>query len=165
MTPRDELASAIAAQWDEDLGTWVDGGDFAATSGRARTADAFYACFADTLPERLDRVEAQLRSVDAYGGPFGPAGAHKAEPTYDGDTYWRGPAWPQMSYLIWLAMHRAGRSELATSIADTTRAGALRSGLAEYWNPDTGVGNGAIPQSWAGLAIVLPAGNAPDAND
>jgi len=43
----------------------------------------------------------------------------------------------------------------AEVLVRTTVAGAWASGMAEYWNPDTGAGLGAIPQSWTGLALVL----------
>jgi hypothetical protein len=33
--------------------------------------------------------------------------------------------------------------------------GAARSGLAEYWHPDTGAALGAVPQSWSALAAVV----------
>ena len=46
-------------------------------------------------------------------------------------------------------------SEMCIRDSRTTVAGAGASGLAEYWNPDTGAGLGAIPQSWSGLALVL----------
>jgi hypothetical protein len=31
--------------------------------------------------------------------------------------------------------------------------GAVASGWAEYWNPETGGGLGARPQSWTGLVL------------
>ena len=48
-----------------------------------------------------------------------------------------------------------GRSEVAADLAARLVAGAHRSGLAEYWHPDTGEGLGAVPQSWAALAVVV----------
>ena len=45
----------------------------------------------------------------------------------------------------------------ARELARRSVVGAFTSGLAEYWNPDTGFGLGAIPQSWTGLAIVMAA--------
>jgi hypothetical protein len=33
--------------------------------------------------------------------------------------------------------------------------GATKSGFAEYWDPDTGAGLGAAPQSWTALAAVV----------
>tara|TARA_B100000029_G_scaffold414407_1_gene417810 strand:- start:458 stop:784 length:327 start_codon:yes stop_codon:yes gene_type:complete len=89
-----------------------------------------------------------------HGGPFGPTGVHRAEPAFDARAYWRGPVWPQLAYLLVLAVEPYSRSAAAT-LARTTVAGAWASGLAEYWDPDTGDGLGAIPQSWTGLALVL----------
>ena len=48
-----------------------------------------------------------------------------------------------------------GENVVLLGDAAATVAGAWASGLAEYWNPDTGAGLGAIPQSWSGLALVL----------
>ena len=91
----------------------------------------------------------------AYGGSFGPAGVHRDEPSFEAGTYWRGPAWPQLSYLLWVAARRHGLYAHAFELATRTVAGAFTSGLAEYWNPDTGAALGAIPQSWTGLALVM----------
>ena len=70
-------------------------------------------------------------------------------------TYWRGAAWPQLSYVLWLAAQRAGRAEVADQVRATTIRGAVRSGFAEHWHPDSGAGLGAVPQSWTGLAAVM----------
>ena len=51
---------------------------------------------------------------------------------------------------------RAGADPtVAADLAARLVAGAHRSGLAEYWHPDTGQGLGAVPQSWAALAAVV----------
>jgi hypothetical protein len=57
--------------------------------------------------------------------------------------------------LLWVAATRTGRADVASAIATSTVAGAARSGLAEYWHPDTGEGLGAVPQSWTGLALLM----------
>ena len=88
-------------------------------------------------------------------GRWGPAGVDRREPTYDPDEYWRGPCWPQLAYLLWLAARRRHRHRDGDQLAATTIAGAEASGLAEYWNPDTGAGLGAIPQSWAALVLLM----------
>jgi len=44
---------------------------------------------------------------------------------------------------------------IADRLRDRTIAGAVLSGFAEYWDGDTAAGGGAVPQSWAGLALVL----------
>lgn len=155
---RNELTDAVTARWDDDQRTWWDEplrGAPRPSSG-ARTLDSMLALLVDPRAEMFD----QLIDPEAFGAPFGPRGMHRAEPTYEPDQYWRGPAWPQLTYLLWRA---AGRGEQdGSTVPATTRAlasalvdGARRSGLAEYWNPETGEGRGAVPQSWAGLAICV----------
>lgn len=151
-----ELADAIAARWDAEQCTWIDAGPGAATSGRFRTADAFTALLVVDDPiQRAAAVDA-LTTADAYGGRFGPRGVHPGESMYDPASYWRGPVWPQIAYLIWLGVLRepAARS-IADRLRDQTIVGAVGSGFAEYWDGDTAVGGGATPQSWTGLALVL----------
>jgi len=103
----------------------------------------------------LDAAFAQIRSAQAFGGTCGPAQVHRAESAFDATTYWRGPAWPQLTYLLWVAASRAGRDEDARWLREAARRGALRSGFAEYWQPDTGEGLGATPQSWSTLVTVM----------
>ena len=132
------LVDAIASRWDDERGTWIDAGDAATTSGRVRTLEGL-------LPMLVD--PGRDVPLDEYLAPFGPRGTHPDEPAYDPARYWRGGTWPQLAYLLW----RAGVSTFAAP----TVAGARTSGLAEWWDPDTGTAGGAVPQSWTGLALVL----------
>lgn len=146
-----ELVAAVDERWNGE--TWIDGGVDSPTSRSARTADGLLPLLVSARQEAIEAGFASLTDPAAYGGPFGPAGVHRGEPTYEPNTYWRGPAWPQLSYLLWVAAQRQDVScepELAASL----RGGAAVSGLAEYWNIDTGAGLGAMPQSWAGLGIL-----------
>jgi hypothetical protein len=144
LNPPPGLLEAIAERWDPELRTWVDAGDAAATSGRTRTLDGL-------LPLLVDG-DADV-PVDEYLAPFGVRGVHPAESAYEPDRYWRGGCWPQLAYLLW----RAG----VEAVAAPTVVGAVTSGLAEWWHPETGEPGGAKPQSWTGLALVLDRGVAP----
>ena len=144
-----ELAETVAGRFDSERVTWVDDSPF--DTGAVRTLDAYFALLVD--PNR-DAAWAQLGDPRAYHGDCGPAGAHRDEPTFDPVTYWRGPAWPQMTYLLWVAAARCGRTEDAARLGSALVSGATRSGLAEYWHPDTGAGLGAIPQSCSALGTV-----------
>lgn len=106
-------------------------------------APAISAAFADALDDR------------AFGGKFGPAAVHRDEPTFDGSAYWRGPAWPQLTYLLWVAARQHDDAATAEGLAARLIAGATQSGHAEYWDPDTGQGLGAPLQSWTALAAVM----------
>ncbi|WP_419917614.1 MGH1-like glycoside hydrolase domain-containing protein [Candidatus Poriferisocius sp.] len=150
----DELAGCLAARWDGALRTWVDAGASESGSGRARTLDGLLPMIVATEPDRVNAVAADLVDPSAYGGWCGPAGVHRSEPGFDAGAYWRGPAWPQLSYLMWVGLGRHGRPESA-AVASATVRGAMRSGFAEYWDPDDGTGGGAAPQSWTALAALM----------
>ncbi len=161
----DHLASGAAAittalddRWDDRLGTWVDAGPSSAASGRIRTLEGLLPLLVEGDDRRVDRVVTELVDPEAYGAPYGPRGVHRGEAVYGEDTYWRGPAWPQLSYLLWIAAVRHGRVDAADRLGRALVDGAARSGFAEYWNADTGSGLGARPQSWATLALLAAGG-------
>ena len=151
----DELAGCLAGQWDEFRRTWIDAGASESGSGRARTLDGLLPMLVSAEPGRIDAVAADLVDPSAYGGWCGPTGVHRQEPDFDPRSYWRGPAWPQLNYLMWLGLLRHGHQGVAEQLASTTVRGAMRSGFAEYWDPDDGTGGGAVPQSWAALAALM----------
>ncbi len=159
VTSASELTDALVTRWDQSLATWVDAGATEEGSGRIRTADGLLPLLVvSDAAQRVAAVET-LVDPDGLGSGHGPRGVHRAEPTYDDRTYWRGPVWPQLAYLIWLGIHSSEASTAERDAAEALRVGTLRgarrSGLAEYWNGDTGEGLGAIPQSWTGLALLL----------
>ena len=149
------LADAVADRWDGDLRSYTDAGDAEGGSGRARTAYGLLSLLVETDAERAAAVAAELTDTGAHGGPFGPTGVHRAEPSFAAGAYWRGPSWPQLDYLLWLGLRRAAQDAAAATLAQATVAGAEKSGLAEYWDSDDGTGLGAVPQSWAGLALLM----------
>ena len=79
----------------------------------------------------------RARSLDpaAYGAPCGPRGVHAAEPTYEPATYWRGPAWPQLTYLLWLAATSSGSDggRLGAGEVDGDRARSARGSPSTGW--------------------------------
>lgn len=138
-------------RWDPAHSTWTDAGPTEGGSGRCRTLDALLPVLVAPRPEAFD----QLGDPMAFGAPFGPRGVHLGEAVHEPGSYWRGPAWPQLSYLLWLAARRDGRHALAQQIGSGTAAAASLTGLAEYWDADTGAGGGAVPQSWTALALLM----------
>ena len=150
-----ELAGALSTRWEPELGTWVDDGPTEATSGRVRTLEAMLPALVDPEAAHVQRALDELVDPAAFGAPFGPTGVHRGEPSYDPATYWRGPAWPQLSYLVWCAARGAGRDDVALAVAERLTSGAVTSGLAEHWDPDTARPGGAAPQSWTGLALTV----------
>src|SRR5215207_8138327 len=81
----------------------------------------------------LDRV----LDPSAFGGPFGPASVLRGHPTFRPGWYWRGSAWPQITYLFWLAA-RDFDAQQAAALAQQLQAGVIASGFAEHWHADSG---------------------------
>ncbi|MEL6983222.1 MAG: hypothetical protein AAFO29_12425, partial [Actinomycetota bacterium] len=131
----DELTESVASRWQQDR--WVDevlAADAAGPeepgigSAGVRTVDTLTALLVDPRPEAFD----QLVDPEGFGAPFGPRGVHRVEPAYQPDVYWRGAAWPQLTYLLMVAASRAGRPGTCRLVARWLVDGAERSGLAEY---------------------------------
>jgi len=156
--PALELIEAIDARWDDELCTWADSGAAAMGSGRIRTSDALLALLVSRVPQhRLTAARSLVDPLD-HGSRHGPLGVHRGERTFAADIYWRGPVWPQITYLLWLALSTSGSADESAVAEELVRSmvrGATSSGLAEYWNGDSGRGLGAVPQCWTGLVVVM----------
>lgn len=151
------LADALDERaWDDDSMLWSDvafvGGG---SSVRVPTVDAVLPALCSSNAARSSAALAQLLDPHRFSAPFGPRFVPATDPTYRPTKYWRGPAWPQLNFLAMLAARGCGDDELAETLADSTKRSCLRSGFAEYWNPETGRGLGARPQSWAAVAAAM----------
>lgn len=153
LTASATLARAIDAQWSEQARTWSDvrlcGPP---TSPSAPTLDALLAVLVSEDAAHVETAFAEIFDTRRFWRPFGPAGAAADQASYRPSRYWRGDAWPQLIYLVMLAALRRGRAEQARALAQRLVHGYIGAGYAERWNPETGRGLGAIPQSWAALA-------------
>ena len=96
-----------------------------------------------------------MLDADRFGADFGVRYIPRSHRTYEAQSYWRGPAWPQMNYLVWTAANRWDRSDVAEAVVEMTRRAVFASGFAEYWNPDTGGGLGAVPQTWSAVVAAM----------
>ena len=151
------IAEAMDAYlWDDSEGLWSDlavvGGGPSVT---VPISDGIMGALVTADEDRADRALQQLTLPDRFGAPWGPSNVARSHPVYHPGGYWRGAAWPSVSYLLWLALRRWGREAEAAQLARTTAEAAVSSGWAEYWTPETGSGLGARPQSWTGLAAVM----------
>jgi hypothetical protein len=148
----------LAAQWDEELELCVDYDLRAGRSVRTRTFAGFAPLIAGGLDgDREARLISQLGSADFAGHPglrwsLLPSTSPE-DPGFRSRSYWRGPTWPVIDWLVWRAL-RPGHPERADHIRREALAQVLQGGLSEYFEPYTGDPLGSARQSWT-AAVAL----------
>jgi hypothetical protein len=142
--------------WDEGQGMFVDrpivgGGE----SARIPTIDGVLSALGGVRRDHAVACLEQLGDPSRFAAPLGLRYLPADHPSYRPDQYWRGSAWPQLTYLAVQACRRWGLDELAATIGDQGRRAIVAAGWSEHWNPETGEGLGARPHTWAALAAAL----------
>ncbi|HET6317502.1 MAG TPA: glycogen debranching protein [Chloroflexota bacterium] len=111
----------------------------------------------------VDQVQ---RASDLVFGPWfaGASGlAHKVVPStapgspgFQSRSYWRGPSWPHMNWLVWRALLRNYQEAQARELKAQNLALLARpeSRFAEYFEPFTAEPLGSLDQSWS-AAVAL----------
>lgn len=152
----DELSAAIDDRlWEDDEGLWSDHAVVGpADTVDVPTLDGVLPALSTNNAEIANRALDQLADESRFATRYGLAYVPRRHSLYRPDLYWRGAAWPQLNHLSRVAAVRWGRVDLAEEIAAMTRRGAMTSGFAELWDPETGEARGAVPQTWAALAAV-----------
>ncbi|MGH3148885.1 MAG: MGH1-like glycoside hydrolase domain-containing protein, partial [Rubrobacter sp.] len=76
------------------------------------------------------------------------------EPRFHPRSYWRGPVWPVMSWLLWWSLLRSGQTDRAGTLRKASLEELADGSFAEYFEPFTGEPLGSDYQSWT-AAVVL----------
>ncbi|MGI8418943.1 MAG: MGH1-like glycoside hydrolase domain-containing protein, partial [Nakamurella sp.] len=69
-------------------------------------------------------------------------------------TYWRGPQWPIINWLLWWTARRYGDDTLATQLRSESLRQLVDRTFDEYYEPMSGDGLGSAQQSWT-AAVTL----------
>ena len=77
-----------------------------------------------------------------------------ASPGFRERTYWRGPQWPVLNWLMAWALNRSGEPEAANQLRLAGLSQLVDCDFAEYYQPVTGEVLGSRDQSWT-AAIAL----------
>jgi glucosylglycerate hydrolase len=76
------------------------------------------------------------------------------DPAFDRRSYWRGPTWPVITWLLWWALDRDGHRDAADALRTAGVAQLRDSGCSEYADPVGGEPLGSAAQSWT-AAVAL----------
>jgi glycogen debranching enzyme len=151
--------SGLEGRWDPDLGLCLDRDLRRNALLGARTVAGFAPLVAGGLvPGRLEALLRTLYSRDFLGHPGLrrplPPSTSPAEARFHPRSYWRGPVWPVLSWLLWRSLVRAGESGRARALRRAALDQLSEDGYAEYFEPFTGEPLGSDDQSWT-AAVTL----------
>lgn len=145
--------------WDEDLGLTVDLDLRGGKSLPASTVAGFSELIAGNAERgRMRRLVENLFSERFAGDrrlrwPLPPS-AGPGEDGFRPRSYWRGPTWPVIHWLLWWALRREGEIRPAADLRYAALTQLAEEGLAEYFEPFTGEPLGSERQSWT-AAVAL----------
>jgi glycogen debranching enzyme len=158
-TVSDTMCSAMLAQlWDGE--GFVARG---ARSGLAYSSSSLLDLMAIVLGPKLpDDVRTALASrIGSHLTVHGLATELVSSAEYRSDGYWRGPIWAPSTILIEDGLRRSGFVALADEISSRFRALCERSGFAENFDAETGVGLRDRAYTWtASSYLILAAAHA-----
>jgi hypothetical protein len=145
--------------WHEDLSLYLDYDVLAGELLQARTVAGLAPLVAGGLEStRLKTLVSRLRSAEFLDHPDLyrplPPSTSPEDPGFEKRSYWRGPFWPVITWLLWWSLERAGETELAARLRRTALAQISERGFGEYFDPFTGESLGAENQSWT-AAVTL----------
>ena len=147
----------LEGSWSPEMGLCLDRDLRQDKPLRARTVAGFAPLVAGGS-RRLGRLLRTLYSPEFLGHPELyrplPPSASPAEARFDPRSYWRGPVWPVLSWLLWRALVRAGEAEHAAVLRRVALEQLAEGGFAEYFEPFTGEPLGSGDQSWT-AAVAL----------
>ena len=149
----------LEACWDVDLNLCLDYDLRADKLLRVRTVAGFAPLIAGG--QSHERVEALLEVLDSpvFAGHPGlrwplPPSTSPEEPKFHPRSYWRGPTWPVINWLLWWSLLRAGNVERAERLRRVSLEQLASGGFGEYFDPYTGEPLGSTRQSWT-AAVAL----------
>ena len=149
----------LESLWDPELGLYLDHD----LRGGRRLRSLTVAGFAPLIAGRMDpgRREALLETFDSpvfAGNPelrwSLPPSTSPDDPGFHPRSYWRGPAWPVVNWLLWWSLRRDGEVERAERVRRESLAQIADGGFGEYFDPFTGRPLGSSHQSWT-AAVAL----------
>jgi glycogen debranching enzyme len=76
------------------------------------------------------------------------------DPSFAPRSYWRGPTWPVITWLLWWALDRDGHRSAADRLLTAAVAQLRATGCSEYADPVAGAPLGSTAQSWT-AAVAL----------
>jgi glucosylglycerate hydrolase len=154
----DRSRAGLDRCWDPARGACLDRDQVTDRPVARDTIAGFAPLIAGCDPARAARLADRLAGP-SYTGAGGlrwrvPPTTAVDDPAFDARSYWRGPTWPVVTWLLWWGLERAGHRGQADGLRIAAVDQLRASGCSEYAEPFTGEPLGSRAQSWT-AAVAL----------
>jgi hypothetical protein len=122
-------------------------------------AGSALALLAPGLEGKQVRAARALVQSGPLSSPYGVRSLDRGHPEHSPRNYWRGPAWANVTWLCAWALERHDECAAATDLRLRMIRAIDKSGMREYFSPDSGRGLGAHDFAWTAALCLreLPA--------
>jgi hypothetical protein len=104
--------------------------------------------------ERAEVLVRQLEDDKKFGAAFAVPSVPLDSPAFDPDRYWQGPTWLNTNWLVWQGLKNYGYHDHAAALRETSLEMVTKSGMAEYFDPNTAEPLGAHNFSWTAALTI-----------
>jgi hypothetical protein len=151
--------AGLDGTWDAVLGLALDFDVRVSEPVRVQTIAVLAPLVAGGLTPEQQAAQLAALDSEAFLGdqrlrwPVPPS-TSPLDPAFRPRSYWRGPTWPVLNWLLWWALDRDGERAHADRLRTASLDQIATIGFAEYVEPFTGEPLGSMDQSWT-AAVVL----------
>jgi hypothetical protein len=128
--------------WDEEAGCFLAVHRDTLKKIRETSIGCWMPLLAGIPTKAMAKRMAGILASEAWLTPVPVATMPQNDPRYTPGGFWRGDAWPPSTYQIAKGLKAYGYDDLAATIADKMIANALKNGVNERYDSQTGLGLG-----------------------
>lgn len=152
--------------WDEEDGFYYDRSEKTGKLNKIKSIAGFFPLWVGAVPaDRAERlVKEHLINKEEFWLKYPVATWSKSEPDYyqerkGGECTWMGATWIPTNYMVFRGLVNYSYIDIAHELADKTYEMVVsESDLREYYNGETGAGQGLAPfWGWSSLGYIMKA--------
>ncbi len=141
--------------WDEASGCFLALRSESLTKIATPTVGGFMPLMAGVPTAMQAAAMAAALETPAWATPLPIPTVARNDPQYVSGEFWRGDVWPAPNYQVASGLTFAGHRDSAARIADATLANALRAGISERYDSQSGVALGVAGLGMSAAALTM----------